>query len=128
VDGGDWRQRDGELVQHDSSARSATALLANVPPCKGFLFEVNVRLLEASHQHSRYGMYLNHAPGDQTSLTLAADSSGLLCDRDRGANTWRWRRAAHVGGLGGVRRYKPYSGPKEVVVTSIEIIKSTYFV
>jgi hypothetical protein len=82
IDGGDWRQRDGELVQDDSGARPATALLASVPPYEELLFEVNVRLVEASHQHSRYGLYLTHGPGDRTSLTFAADGSGLLCDRD----------------------------------------------
>jgi hypothetical protein len=52
-----------------------------MPPYEEFLLEVNVRLLEASHDHSRYGLYLNYGGGDRVALTLAADGSGLLCDR-----------------------------------------------
>ena len=89
VDGGDWRQRDGELVQHDTGARPATALLASMPPYDEFLVEVNVRLVEVSHDHSRYGLYLNHGPGDRTSLTLAADGSGLLCGSDARGSSQR---------------------------------------
>ena len=83
VDGGHWRRRDGELVQRDSGARPATALLAGVPQYGEFLFEVNARLVEAGHDQSRYGLYLNCGGGDLVSLTLAADGSGLLCDRKR---------------------------------------------
>ena len=81
VEGGDWRQRDGELLQRDAGARPATALLAGGPPCEEYLFEVNVRLLEAGDEDGRYGVCLDHAPGDRTSLTLAADGSGMLCER-----------------------------------------------
>jgi glycosyl hydrolase family 43 len=83
VDGGDWRHRDGELVQHDPGARPATALLAGGQPYEGYLLEANVRLVEAGHEHARYGIFLNHGPGDRTSLTLAADGSGMLCERER---------------------------------------------
>ncbi len=82
VDGGDWRLRDGELVQHDPGARPAVALLAGGPPHEEYLFEINVRLLEAGDEHGRYGLYLNHGPGDRTSLTLTADGPSMLCERD----------------------------------------------
>ncbi len=102
IDGGDWRQRDGELVQHDPGARPATALLAGMPPFDELLIEVNVRLVEASHQHSRYGLYLNHGPGDRTSLTFAADGSGLLFDREQDAQNpagvRNWEPSAPVSG------------------------------
>jgi GH43 family beta-xylosidase len=82
VENGVWRQRAGELVQHDPGARPAAASLAGEPPLEEYLFEVNVRLLEAGDEHGRYGLYLNHGKGDRTSLTLAADGSGMLCERD----------------------------------------------
>jgi len=83
VAGGDWRQRNGELVQHDFGARPATALLANMPPYEEYFFEANVRLLEASHEHSRYGLYLGHGPGDLTHLVMTADGFVTLCGRER---------------------------------------------
>ena len=82
MEGGDWRQRAGELVQHDPEARPAAALLADVPLHEDYLFEVNVRLLEAGDGHGRYGICLVHGPGDRTSLSLAADGSGVLCEKD----------------------------------------------
>jgi hypothetical protein len=50
-----------------------------------------VQLLEASDEQSRYGVYLNHGPGDRTYLTLAADRSSLLCDREGDALKTGWR-------------------------------------
>jgi hypothetical protein len=81
VDGGDWRQRDGELVQHDPAPRPAVARLAGRAPREDYLLEVNARLLEAGDGSARYGLYLIHGTGDLTSLTLAADGSGMLCER-----------------------------------------------
>lgn len=83
VEGGDWRQRNGELIQHDVAARTAAELLASVLPCSEHLLEVNVRLLETSHERSQYGLYLKHGPQDRTHLALAADGSSMLCDRER---------------------------------------------
>jgi hypothetical protein len=82
VEGGDWRQRDGELVQHNPGTRPVAALLADVPLHEEYLFEVNARLLKAGDGHGRYGICLVHGPGDRTSLTLAADGSGVLCERE----------------------------------------------
>ena len=81
-DGGDWRQSDGELVQRDPRARQATALIAGVAPEGDYLFEANLRLLEALDAGGEYGVCLEHGPGDLTLLTLAADGSGLSCGRD----------------------------------------------
>lgn len=83
VDGGDWRQGGGELVQRDAGARSATAQIVGVALHGESLIEANVRLLEAGDGSGQYGVYLEHAPGDRTLLTLAADGSGLSCDRVR---------------------------------------------
>ena len=83
VDGGDWRQADGELIQRDSGARPATALIVGIPPEREYLLEANVRLLEAGDESGRYGVYLEHGQGDRTLLTLAADGSGLLGGRAR---------------------------------------------
>jgi GH43 family beta-xylosidase len=83
VDGGEWRQADGELIQRDSGARPATALIVGIPPEREYLLEANVRLLEAGDESGRYGVYLEHGQGDRTLLTLAADGSGLLCGRAR---------------------------------------------
>jgi len=83
IDGGDWRRAGGELVQRDPGARPATALIVGVAPEREYLLEANVRLLEAGDGDGRYGVYLEHGPGDRTLLTLAADGSGLWCDRTR---------------------------------------------
>ena len=83
VDGGDWRQVAGELVQREPGARLATALIAGVSPGDRYLLEANVRLLEAGEDSGRYGVYLDHGLDDRTLLTLAADGSGLSCDRVR---------------------------------------------
>ncbi len=82
VDGGDWRQKDGELLQNEPGVPSATARTVGVEPRAGYVFEANARLLAAADEHGRYGVYLEHGAGDRTLLTLAADGSGLLCDRD----------------------------------------------
>jgi hypothetical protein len=60
-------------------------MLAGVSPLAEYLLEANVRLLEASRRHGRYGVFLDHATGGRTSLTLAADGSGLLCEVERDA-------------------------------------------
>ena len=83
VNGGDWSQAAGELVQRDPGARPATALIVGVASEREYLLEANVRLLVAGDGSGRYGVYLEHGPGDRTLLTLAADGSGLLCDRGR---------------------------------------------
>jgi GH43 family beta-xylosidase len=89
VEDGEWRQRDGELVQHDPGARPATTLLADVPLYEEYLFEVNVRLLEADGGDGRYGICLVHGSGDRSSVTLAADGSGVLCERDTQGSSHR---------------------------------------
>jgi hypothetical protein len=104
VDRGDWRKLDGELIQRDSGARPATALLASVPPIEEFLLEVNVRLVEPSRDHGRYGLFLNHGGGDRISLMLAADGSGLLCDRDTQGSS----RRTNLGALGPGFRSEAY--------------------
>jgi hypothetical protein len=81
VDGGDWRYAGGELVQRDSAARHATALIFGVALEGECLLEANVRLLEAGDESGRYGVYLEHGQGDRTLLTLATDGSGPLCER-----------------------------------------------
>ncbi len=96
VDGGDWQQRDGELVQRDSAARSAATLVSCVPLYDEFLVEVNVRLVEPSRDHGRYGLCVNHGGGDRISLTLAADGSRLLCDLDTQGSS----RRTKLGALG----------------------------
>jgi GH43 family beta-xylosidase len=106
VDGGDWRQRDGELVQHDSGARPAAALLAGGPTYEEYLFEVNVRLLEAGGEHVRYGLYLHHGPGDRTSLTLTTDGSALVCTRER--DTREFGRHSSLRALGPAFRSDAY--------------------
>ncbi|HEV2092923.1 MAG TPA: glycoside hydrolase family 43 protein, partial [Rubrobacter sp.] len=83
AEGGEWRQVAGELVQRDPGARPATALIAGVSPGERYLLEANVRMLEAGEGGGRYGVYLDHGPEDRTLLTLAADGSGLTCDRAR---------------------------------------------
>ena len=83
VEGGEWRQADGELVQRDPGARPATALIVGAALESEYLLEANVRLLEAGDGSGQYGVYLDHGPKDRTLLTLAADGSGLLCDRVR---------------------------------------------
>ena len=83
VDGGDWRHTDGELVQRDPGARSATAQIVGVALHGESLIEANVRLLEAGDESGRYGVSLEHGPGDLTLLMFAADGSGLSCDRVR---------------------------------------------
>jgi arabinan endo-1,5-alpha-L-arabinosidase len=83
VDGGDWRQADGELIQRDSGDLPATALIVGIAPEGEYLLEANVRLLEAGDESGRYGVYLEHGQGDCTLLTLAADGSWLLCGRGR---------------------------------------------
>jgi GH43 family beta-xylosidase len=80
VSGGDWRQEGGELVQRDSGARPATALIVGVAPEGEYLIEANARLLEPGEGNGWYGVYLEHGPEDRTLLTLAADGSRLLCD------------------------------------------------
>lgn len=64
VDGGDWLRRGGELVQCDPGARTATALLANVPPYEDYLLEVSMRLLQVGFEHGRYGVCLNYGSED----------------------------------------------------------------
>ena len=83
VDGGDWWQGDGELVQRDPGARSATVRTIAVAPRGGCLIEANVRLLEVGDARGRYGVYLDHGPRGRTLLTLTADGPGLLCERER---------------------------------------------
>ncbi len=80
---GNWRQGGGELAQLDPGARSATAQIVGVAPGGGCLIEVNARLLGTGDASGRYGVYLDHGPGDRTLLMLAADGSGLLCERVR---------------------------------------------
>jgi hypothetical protein len=104
VDGGDWRKLDGELIQRDSGARPATALLASVPPIEEFLLEVNVRLVEPSRDHGRYGLFLSRGGGDRISLTLAADGSGLLCYRDAQGSS----QLTNLGALGSGFRSDAY--------------------
>jgi GH43 family beta-xylosidase len=83
VDGGDWRRSEGGLVQREPASRTATALIAGVA-CEGdYLLEANLRLLEGTDASGRYGVCLEHGPGDLTLLTLAADGSALLCSRVR---------------------------------------------
>ena len=81
VEGGDWRQEAGELLQRDPGARPATATVVGVASEGEYVLEANVRLLETSDAGGRYGVYLEHGPGDRTHLTLAADGSGASCDR-----------------------------------------------
>ena len=102
VDGGDWRYAGGELVQRDSAARHATALIFGVPLEGEFLLEANVRLLEAGveagDESGRYGVYLMHGQGDRTLLTLATDESRLLCERVPGpAETGRHSSSQALG-------------------------------
>jgi len=82
VEGGDWRQGAGELVQRDPGAPSARAEIAGVAIGSGCLVEVNVRLLEAGQERGGYGVYLDHGPEGRTLLTLAANEAGLLCERE----------------------------------------------
>jgi len=82
VDGGDWRQRDGELVQNDPEAPTATARILGVAPRAGYVFEANARLLAAGDERGRYGAYIDHGPGDRTLITMATDGTGLLCERE----------------------------------------------
>jgi hypothetical protein len=84
VGGGDWHQKDGELVQNDPGARSATAQIVGVEPLTGYVFEANARLRVAGDEHGRYGVFIEHAPNDRTLLTLASDGSGLQCDWEAG--------------------------------------------
>jgi GH43 family beta-xylosidase len=100
VNAGDWRQQDGELVQHDSGARSATAQLASVPPYEECLFEANVRLVEAGHEHGRYGICMSHGPEYRTSLTLTTDGSSLLCARGRDTQEFGRRSSLRALGAG----------------------------
>jgi len=83
--GGGWRQQGGELIQHDPEARPAAAMLTRVPLGENFLFEANVRLLEAGHERGRYGVCLVHGSGDTTYVTLTADGSSLVCERGYGS-------------------------------------------
>ncbi len=79
VDGGDWRQTDGELVQRDPGAPSATAQIAGVALRGECLIEANVRLLEAGHARGGYGVYLDYGPRGRTLLMLDAEGSALSC-------------------------------------------------
>jgi hypothetical protein len=96
-----------------------------VPPYGEFLFEVNARLVEAEHDQSRYGLYLIHGPGDRISLTLAADGSGLLCDRDAQGSS----RRTNLGALGSGFRSDAYhrllmssrAGKAEVWVDGVHV-------
>jgi glycosyl hydrolase family 43 len=127
ADGGDWRRRGGELVQHDSMARPATALLVGGPAYEEYLFEVNVRLLEASDERSRYGLYLNHGRGNRTSLTLAADGSGMLLELE--GDTRESNRRVSVEALGSGFRSVAYhqllvttcGGKVEVLVDGVHV-------
>jgi hypothetical protein len=81
VDGGDWRQGNGELLQRDPGARSATTQIIDVAVRDGCLIEVNVRLLEVGDARGHYGVYLDHGPRGRTLLALSADGSELLYER-----------------------------------------------
>jgi GH43 family beta-xylosidase len=86
VDGGDWRQQGGELVQHSAAARPAIALLKGTLPGGDYLLEANARLVESAYERGRYGVCLGDSSEGYAHLALAADGSGLLWDRDpRGA-------------------------------------------
>jgi hypothetical protein len=76
--GGDWRQDHGALVQRDPEARPATAWLPSVPQGKGYLLEANVRLLDARREAGRYGVILEHGPGERTEIALEVDGSGSM--------------------------------------------------
>ena len=82
VDGGDWRQRDGALVQKDPGVRSATAQTVGIAPPAGYVFEANARLLAVGDRPSRYGVYFDHGPGGRTLLTLTADGARLVCEQE----------------------------------------------
>ena len=88
VDGGDWRQIEGELVQRFPDAPSATAWITGVALRDEYVIEANARLLESGSARGRYGIYLDHGPRGGTMVSLAADGSGLLCERD-GREIWR---------------------------------------
>jgi len=92
VEAGDWRQQDGELVQRDPECRSAAVLPVGVPPQEGYLFEANVRLIEAGYTRGHYGLHLDHGLGDRTSLALATDGSLVLGDWRRGTREPGWHR------------------------------------
>jgi hypothetical protein len=99
VEGGDWQQQAGELIQHDPTAQPAAALLARVPLGKNYLLEANVRLVVGgAHERGRYGICLVHGPGDRTSLTLTTDGSSLLCARGR--DTQEFGRRSSLRALG----------------------------
>ena len=83
AEGGDWKQRGGELVQRDGGARPATALLAGTRPGPEFLCEANARLVEAGDERGRYGVFITDGAGHRTVLALAADGAGVLCGRER---------------------------------------------
>ncbi|HEY6579756.1 MAG TPA: glycoside hydrolase family 43 protein [Rubrobacter sp.] len=86
TDGGHWRREGGELVQNDPGTRSAIARTVGVAPRGDYMFEANLRLLATGDERGGYGAFVEHGPGDRTLLTLAADGSALLCEREsRGA-------------------------------------------
>lgn len=82
VDGGDWRQEGGQLAQLDAGIRRATAQILQGASRAGYVFEANARLLDATDQRGRYGVYLDHGPDGWTLLTLGANGSGLWCDQE----------------------------------------------
>jgi hypothetical protein len=97
------------------------------PAYEEYLFEVNVRLLEASDERSRYGLYLNHGRGNRTSLTLAADGSGMLLELE--GDTRESNRRVSVEALGSGFRSVAYhqllvttcGGKVEVLVDGVHV-------
>jgi GH43 family beta-xylosidase len=83
LDGGDWRLRAGELIQHNARSETTTARLINVPPQEGCLIELNARLVEAGDAHGRYGVRLEHGRHTHTNLALSVDGAGLVCNGGR---------------------------------------------
>ena len=85
IDGGDWQQRDGELLQRDADARPATALLIGASPGEEYLFEASVRLVAAGDEHGRCGFCLDHGgPEGRTVMALRTDGSALVYERRGG--------------------------------------------
>lgn len=96
VEGGDWRQRAGEVVQRRVAERPATALLRGVPPNGAYLLEVNARLVEPADGRGRYGVCLGYGTEGCAYLALAADGSDLLWSQE----SKRERRHLELDALG----------------------------
>lgn len=77
VEGGDWWQRAGEVVQRRAAERPATALLREVPPDGAFLLEANARLVGTASEGGCYGVRLGNGVRGCAYLALAADGSEL---------------------------------------------------